>query len=111
MASGGENAYPTTIGTKFWILGKNPGLGIRSLHDMGIDGRNVGIAMIHMPMIVDHVEYGKQARLYEEINIISDAESEMHGPAVASIAVGKTIGVAPNADLYYIAAPPRWVYR
>ena len=91
---------------KILDLGKNPGLGIRSLHDMGIDGRNVGIAIIDMPMIVDHVEYGKQVRLYEEINIISDAESEMHGPAVASIAVGKTIGVAPNADLYYIAAPP-----
>ena len=27
----------------------------------------------------------------------------MHGPAVASIAVGKTVGVAPEADLYYIA--------
>ena len=29
----------------------------------------------------------------------------MHGPAVASIAVGKTVGVAPEADLYYIG---RW---
>ncbi len=27
----------------------------------------------------------------------------MHGPAVASIAVGKSVGVAPEADLYYIA--------
>ena len=27
----------------------------------------------------------------------------MHGPAVASIAVGKTVGVAPEADLYFIA--------
>jgi len=27
----------------------------------------------------------------------------MHGPAVASIAVGRTVGVAPEADLYYIA--------
>jgi hypothetical protein len=27
----------------------------------------------------------------------------MHGPAVASIAVGKTVGVAPGADLYYVA--------
>lgn len=87
-------------------LGKKPGLGIRSLHDMGIDGRNVGIAIIDLPMIVDHAEYTNQLRLYEEINIPSTAESEMHGPAVASIAVGKTIGVAPNADLYYIAAPP-----
>ena len=28
----------------------------------------------------------------------------MHGPAVASIAVGKTVGVAPEADLYYISS-------
>jgi hypothetical protein len=27
----------------------------------------------------------------------------MHGPAVASIAVGRSVGVAPGADLYYIA--------
>jgi hypothetical protein len=27
----------------------------------------------------------------------------MHGPAVASLAVGQTVGVAPEADLYYIA--------
>ncbi len=27
----------------------------------------------------------------------------MHGPAVASIAVGKNLGVAPGADLYFIA--------
>ena len=36
-----------------------------------------------------------------------DLESSMHGPAVASIAVGKTVGVAPKADLYYFAAPFR----
>lgn len=28
----------------------------------------------------------------------------MHGSAVVSIAVGKNVGVAPEADLYYIAA-------
>lgn len=27
----------------------------------------------------------------------------MHGPMVASIAVGRTVGVAPEADLYYLA--------
>jgi hypothetical protein len=27
----------------------------------------------------------------------------MHGPAVAALAVGRTTGVAPGADLYYIA--------
>ncbi len=28
----------------------------------------------------------------------------MHGAAVASIALGQTVGVAPQADLYYISA-------
>ncbi|MDD5371606.1 MAG: hypothetical protein PHQ40_21205, partial [Anaerolineaceae bacterium] len=87
-------------------LGKNPGLGIRTLHAMGIDGRNVGIAIIDLPMIIDHEEYSGQLRLYEEIDIDPALESEMHGPAVASIAVGKTSGVAPKADLYIIAAYP-----
>jgi subtilisin family serine protease len=85
-------------------LGKNPGLGIRKLHAQGITGRSVGIAIIDQPLIVDHQEYTSQMRLYEEINISPNTESQMHGPAVASIAVGKTVGVAPDADLYYIGS-------
>jgi Subtilase family len=83
-------------------LGKNPGLGVRSLHTRGITGRGVGIAIIDQPLIVDHQEYADRMQLYEEININPSVSSEMHGPAVASIAVGKTTGVAPEADLYYI---------
>jgi hypothetical protein len=45
-------------------------------------------------------------RLYEEINVDPNEQSAMHGPAVASIAVGKTVGVAPQADLYFIATWP-----
>jgi hypothetical protein len=56
-------------------------------------------------MLTDHQEYAAQLRLYEEINILP-GPSEMHGPAVASIAVGKTVGVAPQADLYYMACYP-----
>jgi len=82
-------------------LGKDPGLGIRSLHAQGITGRGVGIAIIDQTLMVDHQEYAGQLRLYEEISAYSDAE--LHGAAVASIAVGKTVGVAPEADLYYIA--------
>jgi len=84
-------------------LGKNPGLGVRALHKQGVTGRGVGIAILDQPLIVDHQEYADRMRLYEEINIRPGQASEMHGPAVASIAVGKTIGVAPEADLYYIA--------
>jgi subtilisin family serine protease len=84
--------------------GKNPGLGVRSLHERGITGKGVGIAIIDQPLLVEHQEYATQLRLYEEINIQPGTESQMHGPAVASIAVGKTVGVAPGADLYYIAS-------
>lgn len=85
-------------------LGKEPGIGVRDLHAQGVDGRGIGIAIIDQPLLVDHLEYAGQLRLYEEIRIASDTPSQMHGPAVASIAVGRSTGVAPEADLYYIAA-------
>lgn len=83
-------------------LGKNPGLEIRELHKNGITGKGVGIAIIDQALLVDHIEYKDQLKSYEEIYCSAD-EAQMHGPAVASIAVGKTVGVAPEADLYYIA--------
>jgi hypothetical protein len=82
--------------------GKSPGLGVRALHDKGITGRGVSIAIIDMSLLVDHAEYAKQLRLYEELHSMERVAS-MHGTAVASIAVGRTVGVAPEADLYYIA--------
>jgi hypothetical protein len=87
-------------------LAKNPGLRVHSLHAQGITGRGVGIAIIDNPLLTDHQEYAERLRLYEEDNVPSEGEAHMHGPAVASIAVGKTVGVAPEADLYYIG---RWV--
>jgi len=83
-------------------LGKNPGLGVRKLHRQGIIGRGIGIAVIDQGLLVDHVEYKDRLRLYEEIHS-GDDQAQMHGPAVASIALGNTVGVAPGADLYYIA--------
>jgi hypothetical protein len=85
-------------------LGRNPGLGVRSLHARGITGRGVSIAIVDQPLLVDHQEYSARLHLYEEINIEPDTESQMHGPAVASIAVGETVGVAPGARLYYIGS-------
>ncbi len=85
------------------ILGRNPGLGVRALHQQGITGRGVGVAILDQPLIVDHQEYGDRLRLYEEINILNGMPAQMHGPAVTSLAVGKTVGVAPRADLYCVA--------
>lgn len=84
-------------------LGKHPGLGVRQLHRKGITGRGVSIGIIDQPLLVRHREYADRLRLYEEIHSPAGAPAQMHGPAVASAALGKTCGVAPEAELYYIA--------
>lgn len=89
---------------KIMEIGKSPGLGVRTLHKRGITGRGVSIAIIDQPLLTDHKEYAERLKLYEQINVRPDARPQMHGAAVASIAVGKTVGVAPEADLYYIAS-------
>lgn len=97
------NALPEDFPpSKILELGKDPGLRIRNLHAAGVTGKNVGLAIIDQTLLVGHGEYRDRLRLYEEIHNDGN-ESSMHGPAVASIAVGKTVGVAPDADLYYIA--------
>jgi len=88
--------------------GKNPGLGIRSLHREGITGKGVGIAIVDQPLLRDHVEYADRMKSYHEIEV--EGVGVMgHGSPVCGIAVGKTCGVAPEASLhYYASAPWRW---
>jgi len=83
-------------------LGKNPGLGVRTLHERGITGRGVSIAIIDLPLLVGHQEVADQLKHYEHV-FCDDETAHMHGTAVASIAVGRTVGVAPEAGLYQIA--------
>lgn len=83
--------------------GKNPGLGIRALHDRGITGEGVNIAIVDQALNLEHVEYAENLMNYELLHC-SDEAAQMHGSAVTSIAVGKTCGVAPGAKVYYIAS-------
>ncbi|HMB23472.1 MAG: S8 family serine peptidase [Chloroflexota bacterium] len=89
---------------KIMEIGKDPGLRIRTLHNQGVTGKGIGIAIIDQPLLTGHQEYKDRLQLYEEINILPDTPAQMHGAAVTSIAAGKTVGVAPDADLYYIGA-------
>lgn len=84
-------------------LGKDPGLGLRALHEQGITGKGVGIAIIDQTLLVDHREYADRLRLYQEYHTAAGQDASTHGPAVASIALGETVGVAPEALLYFIA--------
>jgi len=83
---------------------KNPGLGVRSLHEKGIDGSGVGIAIIDQPLLLGHVEYTSALTRYDETGL-GELSPQMHGSPVTSIAVGKNLGVAPGASLTYFAVP------
>jgi hypothetical protein len=86
--------------------GKNPGLGIRALHEQGVDGSGVGIAIIDQPLLRNHIEYADRIVRYEPKSLTARfLPAQMHGAPVASIAVGKNCGIAPGAALYYFAVP------
>ena len=77
--------------------GKNPGLGVRSLHQEGINGSGVCIAIVDGILRRDHIEYSDRIKSYH----VREAEGGSHAPPVCSIAVGKTCGVAPGASLHF----------
>ena len=92
------------------IQGTDPGLGIRELHQKGITGKGIKVAIIDQDMVLDHPEFqGKISKYYDVdgINHHSNTGS-MHGSAVTSLLVGNQIGTAPDAVVYY-AAVPSWL--
>lgn len=84
-------------------LGKDPGLGLREIHGRGITGKGVGIAIIDQTLLVEHQEYADRLRYYQEYHGAAKEDASTHGAAVASIALGETVGTAPEALLYFIA--------
>ena len=85
--------------------GKNPGLGVRALHKQGVTGKGVNVAIIDQPLSLEHPEYKGKIVSYKNLCDEESGSSSMHGPAVTSLLVGNTIGVAPEANIYYVAAP------
>ena len=84
--------------------GKNPGLGIHKLHEEGLNGKGVAVAIIDQPLLLGHQEYTSQIVRYDATGL-SDYPPQMHGSPIASVLVGQTIGVAPKATLSYFAVP------
>jgi len=99
--------WPKTLPADFspenvTALGRNPGLGVRELHRRGITGKGISIGIVDNVLLVDHAEYASQLKWYEEVGASPGEQTQMHASAVASIAVGRTVGVAPDAGLYFI---------
>ncbi len=85
--------------------GMEVGLGIKHLHEIGIDGRGVNIAYIDQPVNLKHNELINANIHYEAINGAKDFEGQEHGNGMSSILVGQNIGVAPRANLYFMGQP------
>lgn len=96
-----------TVPYELMEYGKVPPLGVRDLQKQGIIGDGVNVAIIDQPLALDHPEYKGKIVEYKtftpegyDIGI-----SSMHGPAVSSLLVGRNLGVAPGAKVYYAAVP------
>jgi serine protease AprX len=91
---------------------KNPGLGVRSLHQQGYTGQGVNVAIIDQNLAYYrnleqmHPEFSGKLIDYMDVGTgMAASKGSYHGSAVLSLLVGETIGVAPGARVYYVAAP------
>ena len=83
---------------------KNPGLGIRKLHQSGIDGKGRNAAIISQSVLRPHLEY--RDSLADYISLKSDtanAWANANGGWYVALLSGKNCGVAPKAKVYYFA--------
>jgi subtilisin family serine protease len=86
--------------------GKNPGLGVRSIHKRGITGKGVNVAIIDQNLCLNHPEFKGKVVQYKDVGCNQPPYSgSMHAPGVMSLLAGNTIGTAPDARVYFAAAP------
>jgi hypothetical protein len=81
---------------------------VRDLHRRGITGRHVGIAIVDQFLLTTHREFAGRLRWYDEIDAAPGDLARYHRTAVASIAVGGSVGVASEADLYFVGVGLIW---
>ena len=85
---------------------KHPPLGIPALHQKGIIGKRVTIAVISDPLMQSHPDYADKIMDFQ--NFDPDlTQSSQQGPAVLSILAGNDVGAAPGIQVIY-AAVPSW---
>lgn len=93
-----------------WLEGgKNPGLGVIMLHEEGVTGKGISIAIFDKPINANHDEIREKITYIpvssEYANHFQHKRHHFHGINCASILCGKTVGVAPDSKLFYFAVP------
>lgn len=92
---------------------KYPGMGIKKLHDQGITGKDVHVAIIDQAIgkSLAHPEYKdaivefKSFFPEEIINSENYFGTSFHGPSMSGLLAGKNTGTAPGVKLHYIEVP------
>ena len=76
-----------------------------NLHKAGKTGKGISIAIIDQRLNREHPEYADNIRYYSVFGSWDKDGIDYHGSLVSGCAVGHTTGTAPDANLYYFAAP------
>lgn len=96
-----EALLPSDFNPKhFMETGKDFGQNLHQIHQNGITGKGIKIAIIDNELS-PHQEYDGKIAHYE--NYTDSPTGSFHGTGVASLAVGTNCGVAPEADVYFFA--------
>jgi hypothetical protein len=96
----------TDISQEVLEKGRNPGLGVRSIHKRGITGKGVNVAIIDSYLCLNHPEFKGKVVQYKDVGCNRPPSSgSMHAPGVMSLLAGNTIGTAPDVKVYFAAAP------
>lgn len=100
-----ESKLPKGFNPNKWFsTGKDPGLNLSKIHEKGITGKGISVAIIDKPIRSTHNEF-KDNMTYIKIDNPDEANPHFHGLACASILAGKTCGVAKDSKLYYFSTP------
>ncbi|MCL2159233.1 MAG: S8 family serine peptidase, partial [Oscillospiraceae bacterium] len=89
---------------------KEPGLGIAKLHEKGIEGRGINVAVIDKPILETHGELAGRLKSYTFIapeNEFNDC-MHFHGITCAAFLCGNSCGIANGANLHYYAYPDKF---
>lgn len=98
--------WPDLDGTGFdpdRILSANlsPGMGLKKIHEQGITGKGVKIAIIDGPFINQHKEFNNPIEHIKSFPEDANDRNSFHGVYVASRIIGRSIGVAPDSEIFY----------
>ena len=86
-------------------LGKDPGMNIRKMNEMGYTGKNITVSVIDTP-IIKHSDIESSIVGYEVMNnaLALNMPADFHGQATSGILCGDETGIAPDSKLVYFAS-------